>query len=178
MNSKEFIESINSVKPDSDLMIELDYTSEEIEEVKNTYELCKINNADNKYPDLSELGYLFSNYKLSDLELGFINFIDIPIKHQGFYIIGKIECDILVYSVITDTVFVKENSNDNVLWKCSNGISSFLDALIIMANHYSKVIINDNLYDDFEYLKSVANEASNKSGGEQYLSFYQMLLGI
>ncbi|MCP4176150.1 MAG: hypothetical protein GY756_00110, partial [bacterium] len=44
--------------------------------------------------------------------------------------------------------------------------------------YFSKVMIDESLYDNFNYLEQIALKASKAAGGSEYLDFYKMLLGI
>ena len=47
-----------------------------------------------------------------------------------------------------------------------------------MAEHFSKVMVDENLYEDFDHLEKIAIKASQYAGGKEYIDFYKMLLGI
>ena len=178
MTSKDFVEQLKKSMPEVEKLKELQYSEEEILQIKSAY-LLNESESDNKYPDLGELGWLFSKYAMKNLEIGMITFIQKPVcEKDDTYQIGNVEADELVFSTATGSVFVREAGRSHILWQCADSAENFISALEVMSRHFSQVMVNESLYDDFQYLEQVAGTASGKAGGAAFISFYKMLLGI
>jgi len=153
-------------------------SDEEIKKIEASYIIKKVNTQNNLYSELNEIGLLFSNYQIKDMEIGMISFFEKPIKKDSTYILGKIEMDELIYSLTDEKIYIQERGYQVILCDCAKGIANFLSALAILSEHFSKVMLDNELYDDLAYLEKIAISAANAAGNESYLNFYKMLLGI
>ena len=172
----EFVRELKKKLPDVNKLIELGYTNEEIDEIRDSYVLPAKDVGINLYPEMGEFGELISKYKVSKLQVGMIEFLAKPLKKNDKFIIGKVEVDQLVYSIKESLFYVTDGEKE--LWKISNCPESFLDALLNMKDYFSKVMLDESLYENDEVLDSCAKKSADLAGGDQFINFYRMLLGI
>ena len=176
MQCTEFVSELKKKLPDLKKLKELNYTDGEIEDIKESYVLPTKDVSINLYPEMGELGELMSKYEVSKLQVGMIEFFDKPLKENDKLIIGKVEVDKLIYSKEDSIFYVTDG--DKELWKISDCPEKLLNALLNMKEYFSKVMIDEALYENYDVLESYAKKSAELAGGAQFINFYRMLLGI
>jgi len=172
----EFVNELKKKLPDIKKLKELDYTDGEIEDIKKSYVLPTKDVKINLYPEMGEFGKLMSKYEVSRLQVGMIEFFDKPLKENDKLIIGKVEVDKLGYSEKDSMFYVTDGEKE--LWKISNSPEKLLNALLNMKEYFSKVMVDETLYENYAVLESYAKKSAELAGGVQFINFYRMLLGI
>ena len=163
--------------PDIEILKNLNYSEKEISKLKNSYVLNKKLSIDNFNQDLGEFGKLLSNYDIDKLEIGMISFLNKPINsNEDYFIIGKVEADNLLYSKKKSLFYVQDKTS--VLWECASSPENFLGALLNMMEYFSKVAVDESLFENWELLENYAKKSSELAGGKHFQNFYKMLLGI
>lgn len=172
----EFVRELKKKLPTISKLKELKYTDEEIDEIQDSYDLQTKDVTINIYPEMGEFGELISKFEISNLQVGMIEFFDKPLKKNDNFIIGKVEVDELVYSINSNLFYVTDGEKE--LWKVASCPENFLNALLNMKEYFSKVMIDETLYDNYEITDAYAKKSAELAGGDQFINFYRMLLGI
>lgn len=107
-----------------------------------------------------------------------VRFLDVPVSHGNFLHFAKVESDLMLLSLKGEVLVVDWQQFDHVIWQCAINSEQFFEALIIISQFLTLNVLSDDIYNDETLALSVAETAAIVAGGEIYLSFYQMLLGV
>lgn len=121
---------------------------------------------------------LVSNYMVSRLEIGMINFDEEISETEDFIFFGKVEQDDLAISKNLGGLVMLESGSDHVLYDCASNGGRFLDALIIVADFLERRVVDDKLFADIDLNIKVGEECGDIAGGDVYADFYKMLFGV
>ena len=121
---------------------------------------------------------LIRNYDVSKLEIGMVSFLDIPVNHGNYLHFAQVESDPMLLSLKGDVLVVDWQQFDHVIWQCAANSGKFFKAMIITSQFLTLNLLDDAIYNDETLATSVAASAAHAAGGTDYLSFYQMLLGV
>lgn len=175
MDYSNFIKELSTKVPDIKKLKDLGYSDREIIEIKDSYIISSCDIEKNSYPELGEFGELISRYEIDKLKIGMISFYKKPKKKDQTFIIGSVETDELRYSM-NNGLFYVSPKNDFILWECSDDSEKFLAALLNLADYFSKVAVDEKLYDNQELILEYARISSSLAGGDRFINFYKMIL--
>ncbi|GAB3732318.1 hypothetical protein GCM10027594_14220 [Hymenobacter agri] len=117
-------------------------------------------------------------YDVSDLEIGMVDFLATPLYYGDYVQFAKVELDPMFISIGGEVVVNDWQRPDHVMWHCAMDGEHLFDALVITSQFLVLTMLNDDIYNDETLALSVAATAATAAGGEKYVSFYQMLLGV
>lgn len=122
-----------------------------------------------------DLHMLFSNYDMSKLELGHIEFRH-EIEDIGEYLIFA-DGDAASLAISTKSFSVVEiDGSGSRVGSCGSNFSTFLTALTLGVNLLVDYLVNQNFGED-ERACLFARRCADLAGGDENLPFYSSLLG-
>ncbi|RZK23128.1 MAG: hypothetical protein EOO56_06165 [Hymenobacter sp.] len=127
---------------------------------------------------LNTLVELVSLYDVSKLEIGVISFLEAPADYGSYLQVAKVELDPLVIYRNGEIRVVDWQSLAHYMWKCARNSALFLEALIMTNRFLTMTMLQADIYEDEEYALETASVIARVAGGNEYLSFYQMLFGV
>jgi len=121
---------------------------------------------------------LLREWDLSKVEIGMIRFPEPPTERSGEICVGCVEADPMVILADTGEVAVHESgTKEHVLWAVAMSGSKLLDAMVIAARFLAQRAIGTIDFDDYNAARSISLACATAAGGDEYLDFYNMLLG-
>jgi hypothetical protein len=72
-----------------------------------------------------------------------VSFYDDPKPVNGQYIIGNVDTDMLVLDVSGEVIVMDYTSPTNILWNCAASSEKFLAAMVLVAQHSSRMMISE-----------------------------------
>ena len=117
-------------------------------------------------------------YDVADLEIGMVDFLPNPLHHGDYLHFAKVELDPMFLSITGEVLVVDWQQPDHVMWHCAVDGAHLFDAMVITSQFLTLTMLNDDIYNDEALALSVAASAAIAAGGEKYVSFYQMMLGV
>ena len=180
MNSKDFVFELNSLSPSKEEFALLGYDTNMIDTRLKSYECTKYISPIDRSFDLFDdsILTLLSSYNCSNIEIGQISFNREIIETKNYYIIGIMEIDLLILNKITlEIQIIDYVDHDNVMYNCASNSASFLSAILLCAEFFSKRVKNPKLAMDIDFTAKYLLFCVEKAGGEKYSKFYKVLLG-
>lgn len=121
---------------------------------------------------------LIKSYNLTNVEIGMVRFNQKVSRKQDYLLFGKFEVDDIAISHITKEVVLLEGGTIHILSYCAANSNAFLAALLSMAAFLEKRAIDDGLFEDELAQKHFAIKCADVAGGEKYINFYGLMLGV
>ena len=122
---------------------------------------------------------LLQYYDCSKIEIGAVTFLFEPIEDVSYYQIGNVDADVLILDKMSLKVKVLDYTNvSHVIWECSSSSDNFLEALLLCAEFFTLRLQDSSLAENNKYITGVINNCTEKAGGNEYTSFYKVLLDI
>ncbi|PWJ32683.1 hypothetical protein [Sediminitomix flava] len=117
-----------------------------------------------------------------NIEVGMVEFTDkedllrLP---SSFEKIGNFELDILAIDIDSElVVMIDHDKPDFIMGKVAQNITQFVEALKLIEAFFEMSMEDDELYADEEAMRKVTSKSSSIAGDQDYLWFYDMMLGI
>lgn len=121
---------------------------------------------------------LLKHWDLSKLEIGMISFLDQPHFEDGSVHIGEVEADPLLVALDTGAICVEElGTGGHLLWRVAGDDEKFLDALAAAYQFFKDRLLDTIDWSDTKIARRFAEKCASLAGGDEYLTFYLMLLG-
>ncbi len=178
MNKDSFVKEIKRYTPSRDDFKGLGVSEGFIERELKKYDCFQREAPISNVFINSEVLHLVNWYDCSKLEIGVLRFSNIISETEDHYLIGEIEADVLAVNKITLEIEVLDYTDLNwVIWSCAQNGQMFLDAILLSAEYFSKMLTNDDLNQDTAFRHKYVLECAEKAGGGKYIEFYKLLLG-
>lgn len=178
MAPEDFVALLNGLAPSNEKLESIGFTNEEAEDFAKTYECINRDKAESLTLTDEVLSELISRWDLSQITIGMIEFLELPQQYGSDVQLGLVETDPLVLSCESNKIAVIEAGTENILWLAAKDGAFFLDALVHTAGFLTKRMLEEIDYDDLDSAGSAALECAKKAGGNEYIDFYKMLLGV
>ncbi|MDO7852095.1 hypothetical protein [Hymenobacter convexus] len=131
-----------------------------------------------QFPINDEINYLINTYDVSNLKIGMVEFMDVPVNHGNFLHFAIVELDLMLLSITGEVLVVDWQQFDHIMWRCAVDGEHFFEAMVIISQFLTLTMLDDANYNNEKLALSVADSAAKAAGSAAYLSFYQMLLGV
>lgn len=179
MTYHDFASQLASTAPSRTALVATGLDDASAEEQINQYHIYpRANQLEIEFPACDEVIDLISNYDISNLEIGMVDFLPLPVNYGDYLHFAKVELDLMLLSINGEVLVVDWQQFDHVMWRCAVNGKQFLEAMIIISQFQTLTMLDDDIYNDETLTLSVAASAANAAGSTDYLSFYQMLLGV
>lgn len=178
MAPEDFVAVLNELAPSIKKLESIGFTNEEAEEFAKTYKCINRYKIESLTLTDEALSALISKWDLSKITIGMIEFLELPQQYGPDMQIGFVETDPLVLFYDSNKIAVIEAGTENLLWLVAKNGAFFLDALVNIADFLTKRMLEEIDYDDLDSAENSALECAEKAGGNEYIDFYRMLLGV
>ena len=179
MNHHDFASQIAKTAPSHSDLVALGLNDDSAAEMIAQYHVC---------PRSSPLEITFlgndvviefiKTYEVANLEIGMVDFLTTPLYYGDNLQFAKVELDPMVLSISGEILVTDWQQPDHIMWRCAIDGAHLFDALVIASQFLTLTMLNDDIENDETLALSVANSAAITAGGEKYVSFYQMMLGV
>lgn len=179
MNQNEFVKQLLTLPFEDSVYKDGGLDDEFIKKNKNRYIALK-----RKIPYNSNTAFndpiisFIQEYDAKNVEIGMINFGKEIVNSSNFIVFGTFELDRLAISIITKEIVMLPESSDEIGMYCAMNGQKFLECVVFIGKFLEKRGIDDNLYDDENANSLIAEQCAELAGGNKYLNFYRMMLGI
>jgi hypothetical protein len=177
MTAKEFVRKITELKPDINSFINSEYPREFIEnnirEFNITEKVIKVMKED-------EVLNLIENYDLKDFFVYDFHFLEKEdyYSFDDYFFFAGFDIFIIGLNKKTLEIVCYDLDNNEIFKKCASNSSNFLDALFHLKTLQTKFLLNEELISLREELSLLtAKECAELAGGQEYVSFYEYILG-
>lgn len=121
---------------------------------------------------------LVNTYDVANVEIGMVRFNQKVNHRHDYALFGKFEMDDLAINSITKEVILLEEGIRHILLYCAANSSAFLTALLCMAAFLEKRGVDNSLFENEFVQKQFAIACADVAGGEKYVDFYNLMLGV
>jgi hypothetical protein len=177
MNVIEFINKLNDIPFPKEIYRNADYSEQFIIDLIEAYSVKKKNKLyiRNNNPIIE----LMDNYDLSKLSICYTSFYEKYEEDAEFIFFANFDADILAIEKETEEVCLidSQSINNYRMLSCAASSSNFLATLVEAANFNEKRAIYQDLQES-KIAEDKANLISEIAGGNKYLQFSKLLIGI
>lgn len=180
MTAKEFINKLKDLIPDAGKIANIGRSAEYIEQhIIGTFDLAPVSS--NYTNSGNEIANLIQNYDTKYKGWLYLELDGMLTDNEEFIRFGSIEADFLLYEPKSKKVYVADHESFGqveILFDVAKDDTSFLDALIILAEFQMKRFLKEIATDDNEARTKYASKAAEAAGGKAYLKFYESALHV
>lgn len=178
MNVAEFAENLRRCAPDTKRLEEVGLSASEAEQSLLAFRCDEIASSTVTNLTGDPLIDLVNLYDVSTIEIGPITFVRPIVERDQFWLVGRDEFASLVIDKASGEVRVDElNPASSTIMRCAENGESFLSAMLPAACFLGRCSYDLDLGQDQEAITSQAEECAELAGGNEYLDFYNYLLG-
>ena len=180
MTHLEFIEKLKTIPLQDEEYARVGLSKDFISEYKEKYHSVNrrvpvdSSSSESTDPIIS----LLKEFNLKNIKVGMVEFNSKTKNIPDFLLFGKFDMDELAINYVSKEIVLLEEATNNVMSYCASNSSNFLEAIIFIGTFLEKRGIDAVLYEDEKINLMVAEKTAEIAGGEKYLNFYRMMLGI
>lgn len=177
MDSSSFKNALIDASPTLVSLLKIGLSQDEALQIRSSFEIhprpavYSIDLGDEALNDL------LSNYDVSQIEVGMVRFHAYPERFSSGWTIGEVEADYLILDEESGEVRVTDiGCPEHVIWRCSANGENFLSALVVAAKYLAECLL-DEKFENSRQLETI-RACATLAGGDTYLPFYKMLIGV
>ena len=166
----EFVTRLKSLQPSESALASIGFSGASLEQMLRSYE-CRMLKAVSCSDPLLELCCC---YDVSSIEIGYVQFINVPEIYTELVQCGSVETDPIMFRPRSGAVWVVDHSDRNhLIWECAASGGGFLEALLTVAEVSTRRMLGDTGVDSV----SAFRHCTRVAGGARYGKFWCMLIG-
>ena len=178
MKKDEFVFRLKQLAPSREDYHRLNFSDDSITELIKRFECNPLNNDLFNSIKNDEILELLNTYDCSKVEIGLLNLNKTVQEFPNYYLIGKIDSDIIALNKITLEIETLDHEGRNhLLWSCAASSKRFLNSILTAAEFFSRRIKDPGLANNKVFTNEYVLNCTDKAGGKKYIDFYKMLLG-
>lgn len=175
MDAKEFINNYVKLAPSINDFRKINVNDQFIQDELNRFNISILKN----YNFSNDLWNLAKSYEVNKINIADIQLGYLLEETESFYYVGIFEgVDRIVVEKVSNFVKILRSETSLELFLCAIDSSSFLEALLVMAEYFIKCMINEDLYNNQEYRKDVCEKCIELAGGMKFREFYKYIFII
>lgn len=178
MEAAEFAEKLRRCAPDTKKLEAVGLSASEAHQFLLAFQCNRSTSSNVTNSAGDSLIDLVNLYDVSTVEIGPITLVQPIVEQDQFWLVGRDEVAYVVIDKASREVLVNElDTANSVTMRCAENGDSFLSALLPAACFLGRCSYDLELYQDEEAKASQAAECAELAGGNEYLDFYNYLLG-
>lgn len=177
MKALEFVQKLESAAPSIEVLESAGLSEEQARDFRSSFIATKRSSIAPCIDELGELGCLYESFDVSQLVVGMFRFLDRPNEAPSSWLVGFVEADYVVADKTSRRLYVVDSSSpEHVIWMVASNGDAFLEALAEAAEYLAKTAVDEQFWNDPKEAAACVNRSVAAAGGEEFRSFYEMLI--
>lgn len=160
--------------PTVERYLSLGLSMTEAMELRDRY-ICRARTRKSK-SQTNEILDLLDRWDVTTLEIGMLRFSPPVSLENNAVQIGQVEADPLIMTGKSEILVEEFGAAGHILWRVARTPEQLLDALVVAAKYLGSCGVGEIDIEESSMAKSVASNCAVLAGGDQYSSFFKMLL--
>lgn len=178
MDATEFAESLRRIAPSKSRLAAAGYPEDEAERSVAEYSCVRRQRPLRLETRGDDLLRLVRDWDVSSIEIGMFSFRTPPIVEGRRVEIGVLEVDPVSHRTVEMDYIMEEYVTGRFICRVAPSGGALLDALLDIAAYFAKTSVGDIDPDDDARALAVKEKCVDLLGGDDYVTFCTMLLGV